>query len=249
MLKSLYFDVEYEDGYFWDQFVFGDGISIEDMMNLLVRYKNGVVMMYFLIVYVLWEGLRVNFNGIKGWIEMEVVENSYVNLGGDQLLEGCLEWSIILLRLLFELFGEVEIGEVKGVYGGGDNVLLQDLFGVLVLDEYMRVVSYVDGVVSILMGIVVNRFIVMGQVVFVDDILKVFDNQRRYNFSIVVIMINLKLFNLICLLLFVVVVVLVVVLVLLDVGVLVMEEFLWVEMGMVLRLGLVVVVVRVVELL
>lgn len=34
-LKVMYFDVEYEDVYYCDQFVFFDGISIEDMMNFL----------------------------------------------------------------------------------------------------------------------------------------------------------------------------------------------------------------------
>ncbi|KAK4663890.1 uncharacterized protein QC763_501890 [Podospora pseudopauciseta] len=175
-LKSLYLDAEHEDGYFRDQSVFGDGISIEDTMNLLVRYKNGAVMTYSLTAYAPWEGLRVNFNGTKGRIEMEVVENSYVNSGGDQSLEGCLERSTILLRPLFEPPGEVEIGEAKGAHGGGDDVLLQDLFGEPVSDEYMRAASHVDGAASILTGIAANRSIATGQVVFVDDILKVPDN-------------------------------------------------------------------------
>jgi predicted dehydrogenase len=49
-LKCLYLDAEHEDGYFRDQSVFGDGISIEDTMNVLVRYKNGAVMTYSLTV-------------------------------------------------------------------------------------------------------------------------------------------------------------------------------------------------------
>lgn len=172
-LKSLYLNAEHEDGYHRDQSVFGDGISIEDTMNLLVRYRNGAVMTYSLTAYSPWEGLRVSFNGTRGRLEMEVVENSYVNSGGDQSLEGCLERRTILLRPLFEAPREVEIEESKGAHGGGDNVLLQDLFGEPVSDEYMRAASHIDGAASILTGIAANKSIATGQVVFVDEVLKV----------------------------------------------------------------------------
>ncbi len=172
-LKALYLDAEHEDGYYRDQSVFGDGISIEDTMNLLVRYRNGAVMTYSLTAYAPWEGLRVNFNGTGGRIEMEVVENSYVNSGGDQSLEGSIERRSILLRKLFEPPREIEIETSKGAHGGGDSVMLQDLFGEPVSDEYMRAASHVDGAASILTGIAANRSIATGQVVMVDDILKV----------------------------------------------------------------------------
>lgn len=84
-LKAMYLDAEHEDAYYRDQSVFGDGINIEDTMNLLVTYKNGAVMTYSLTAYAPWEGFRVNFNGTGGRLEVEVVENSYVNSGGDQV--------------------------------------------------------------------------------------------------------------------------------------------------------------------
>lgn len=84
-LKAMYLDAEHEDAYYRDQSVFGDGINIEDTMNLLVKYKNGAVMTYSLTAYAPWEGFRVNFNGTGGRLEVEVVENSYVNSGGDQV--------------------------------------------------------------------------------------------------------------------------------------------------------------------
>jgi hypothetical protein len=46
---------------------FGDGISIEDTMNVLVKYTNGVQMSYSLNVYSPWEGYRVMFFGTKGY--------------------------------------------------------------------------------------------------------------------------------------------------------------------------------------
>jgi predicted dehydrogenase len=172
-LKALYQDAEHEDGYYRDQSVFGDGISIEDTMNVLVRYRNGAVMTYSLTAYAPWEGFRVNFNGTGGRLEVEVVENSYVNSGGDQSLEGSIERRSILLRPLFEPPREVEIEASKGAHGGGDSVLLQDLFGEPVSDEYMRAASHIDGAASILTGIAANKSIATGQVVYVDDILKV----------------------------------------------------------------------------
>ncbi|NLW55850.1 MAG: Gfo/Idh/MocA family oxidoreductase, partial [Firmicutes bacterium] len=47
-LKAMYLDAEHEDGYYRDQSVFGDGISIEDTMGVLVRYKNKAILTYSL---------------------------------------------------------------------------------------------------------------------------------------------------------------------------------------------------------
>ncbi|KAK3385936.1 hypothetical protein B0H63DRAFT_189597 [Podospora didyma] len=172
-LKAMYLDAEHEDGYYRDQSVFGDGINIEDTMNLLVRYRNGAVMSYSMTAYAPWEGFRVNFNGTGGRLEVEVVENSYVNSGGEQAEEGSLERRSILLRPLLEKPREIEIGGSTGAHGGGDTVLLNDLFGEPVTDEYMRAASHIDGAASILTGIAANKSIATGQVVFVDDILHV----------------------------------------------------------------------------
>ncbi|PYH97198.1 NAD(P)-binding protein [Aspergillus ellipticus CBS 707.79] len=68
-LKALYADAEEEDGYFRDQSVFGDGISIEATMGVLVRYRSGAVLTYSLTAYAPWEGFRVNFTGSWcGWL-------------------------------------------------------------------------------------------------------------------------------------------------------------------------------------
>ncbi|KAL2672451.1 hypothetical protein Neosp_013162 [[Neocosmospora] mangrovei] len=172
-LKAMYLDAEHEDSYYRDQSVFGDGISIEDTMNLLVTYRNGASLTYSLTAYAPWEGFRVSFNGTGGRLEVEVVENSYVNSGGDQSLEGSLESRKIVLRPLFEKPREIEIEESVGAHGGGDAILLNDLFGEPVSDEYMRAASHVDGAASILTGIAANRSIATGQAVNVDDILVV----------------------------------------------------------------------------
>ncbi|KAK8065527.1 oxidoreductase [Apiospora hydei] len=172
-LRALYLDAEHEDAYYRDQSVFSDGISIEDTMNLLVRYRNGAVMTYSLTAYAPWEGFRVSFNGTGGRLELEVVENSYVNSGGDQAAEGNIEKTTLLLRPLFEKPLEVEIPAGVGAHGGGDTVLLNDLFGVPTTDDCMRAASHIDGALSILTGIAANRSIATGQVVHVDDVLRI----------------------------------------------------------------------------
>ena len=120
---------KHEDGYQRDQSVFGDGISIEDTMGVLVRYKNKAILTYSLNAYLPWEGFNVAFNGSKGRIEVKVVEQSYVNSGGDKALEGAVSAQTINV---FPMFGDpydVQIEEGRGGHGGGDPILLNDLFG------------------------------------------------------------------------------------------------------------------------
>ncbi|PGH27215.1 hypothetical protein AJ80_01172 [Polytolypa hystricis UAMH7299] len=172
-LKAMYLDAEKEDEYYRDQSVFGDGISIEDTIGVMVRYRSGTVLTYSLTAYAPWEGFRVNFTGSKGRLEVEVVENSYVNSGGEQALEGSLERRSIILRPLFSKPEEIEIANSVGGHGGGDPQLLNDIFGTPAEDPYRRAASHIDGALSILTGIAANRSMRTGQVVRVDDVLKI----------------------------------------------------------------------------
>jgi hypothetical protein len=98
------------------------------------------------------------------------VENSYVSSGGEQAAEGSLRRKTLLLRPLFGKPQEIEIPEGKGSHGGGDVVLLDDLFGDPVSDRYLRAASHVDGALSILTGIAANRSMATGQAVNVDEV-------------------------------------------------------------------------------
>ncbi|GIQ64232.1 dehydrogenase [Paenibacillus cisolokensis] len=171
-LKAMYLDAEHEDGYHRDQSVFGDGISIEDTMGVTVRYRNKAILTYSLNAYMPWEGFNVAFNGSKGRIEMKVVEQSYVNGGGDKALEGAVVGEHILV---FPMFGEpyrVEIERKQGGHGGGDPILLNDLFGVPEDDPLRRAATHRDGAMSILTGIAANHSIRTGQPVKVDSLLR-----------------------------------------------------------------------------
>ena len=172
-LKRLYLDAEGDDGYIRDQSVFGDNISIEDTMNVLVRYNNGAQMSYSLNAYSPWEGFRVSITGTKGRIEMEVIEAVYINAGGDSASEGVVKGKTITV---YPMFGEpynVPIEEGAGGHGGGDAVLLNDLFGIPVEDPYKRAASHIDGAMSILTGIAANKSIASGMPVDVMNLVQI----------------------------------------------------------------------------
>lgn len=171
-LKAMYLDAEHEDGYRRDQSVFGDGINIEDTMGVLVRYKNNAILTYSLNAYMPWEGYRIAFNGTKGRIEMSIIEQSYVNSGGDKALEGAVIGKTLNVFPMFGTPYTVEVDEGKGGHGGGDPVLLNDLFGVPKEDPFNRAANHVDGAKSILTGIAANRSIQTGQAVAVDSLVK-----------------------------------------------------------------------------
>jgi len=171
-LKAMYLDAEPEDGYRRDQSVFGDGISIEDTMGVIVRYRNQAILTYSLTAYAPWEGYRIAFNGSKGRIEMEVVEQSYVNSGGEKSDEGAILGHRIRVMPMFGAPYEAKVEEAAGGHGGGDPVLLNDLFGTPVNDPWNRAANHVDGARSILTGIAANRSIRTGQAVQVADLVK-----------------------------------------------------------------------------
>src|SRR3712207_2999087 len=130
----MYLEAEHEDGYLRDRSVFGEGISIEDDMAVLVRYQNRAIMSYHLTAYSPWEGYRVAFNGTKGRLEYEVHENTYVsgsredtNLPELRDAEEVVvdEPTSILIRPQWgkPLRVEVESGS-EGGHGGGDKRML-----------------------------------------------------------------------------------------------------------------------------
>ena len=161
-LRRLYLDAEADDGYIRDQSVFGDNISIEDTMNVLVQYKNGAQLSYSLNAYSPFEGFRVSFTGTKGRMELFVNEGVYVNAGGDSAMEGVTDCERITVYPLFAKPYEVEIEKGIGGHGGGDTVLLNDIFGTPEPDKFHRAASYVDGAMSILTGISANKSIASG---------------------------------------------------------------------------------------
>ena len=140
-------------------------------MGVMVRYQSGAILTYSLNAYMPWEGFRVAFNGDKGRIQMSVVESSYVNGGGDSAREVAVSGVSIGV---FPMFGEpyeVPFETGKGGHGGGDPVLLNDIFGVPEPDPFKRAASHIDGAMSILTGIAANQSIASGRPVEIKELL------------------------------------------------------------------------------
>jgi predicted dehydrogenase len=181
-LNGLYYNAESEDCYYRDQSVFGDGISIEDSMSVMVKYRNKAVMTYALNAFCPWEGYRVCFNGTKGRLEFNVVEKSYVsghhedfNMPGMRELEGQKE--TLVPEIIFQpLWGKPQVidydkGDLGG-HGGGDVRLLNDVFKGVKDNSLKHSAGYLDGAMSILTGIAANESFKTGMPVKVSDLVK-----------------------------------------------------------------------------
>jgi predicted dehydrogenase len=170
-MKALYLDAEADSGYIRDRSVFSDDISIEDTMGVMVRYRNNAILTYSLNAYMPWEGYNVVFNGSKGRLEVGVTEKSYINAGGKKGDEGALVGKRLVMNPMFGKPYDIPFEEGKGGHGGGDLVMLNDIFGDPAPDRFKRAASHIDGAYSILTGIAANKSIASGGPVKISDLL------------------------------------------------------------------------------
>jgi predicted dehydrogenase len=182
-LAALYLDAEQYDGYLRDRDVFGEGITIEDNLALVVDYASGATMSYSLNAHCPWEGYRVAVNGTLGRAELEVVERGAV-LAGDGLhpaidpsLSGHDEQSSLrpagerlIVQKHWQEAREVPILSAAGGHGGGDALLLSDVFVGSGDDPLSRPADWTDGIRSIAVGIAGNRSLETGLPVNVEDL-------------------------------------------------------------------------------
>lgn len=173
-MKELYRDCEEHDGYFRDRCVFSPLIDIEDSMNLVVRYRSGVVMSYSLNAFCPKEGYVVTFNGTRGRLEHTTLETSYVSgAAGSQVHETLRRGSSIWVFPHFEEPHPVELWSGEGAHGGGDRLLLEEIFlPEPPPDRYKRAAGPADGAWSILTGIAANRSMERGAAVSVPSLVK-----------------------------------------------------------------------------
>ncbi len=180
-LMGLYYNAESEDGYYRDQSVFGDCISIEDNMGVMVRYKNNVVMTYSLCAHCPWEGYRVVFNGTKGRLEFNVVESPFCEAEGEDFNHfGMSEMKGDRAKLVPEILFQPHWGKPQVIeystdtlagHGGGDDRLLKHLFVGVDDDPLGLAADYVDGAKSILTGIGANISMKTGEPVKVQELI------------------------------------------------------------------------------
>ena len=182
-LKALYLDAEEHDGYIRDRDVFSEGITIEDNLALVVDYASGATLSYSLNAHAPWEGYRVAVNGTEGRVELDVVERgalvpgeglhpvldpSAVDAGSSGSLRP--EGERLLVQRHWEAAYEVPIVNGDGGHGGGDALLLSDLFVGPGEDPLARPADWRDGVRSIAVGIAGNRSLESGLPVRVADL-------------------------------------------------------------------------------
>lgn len=181
-LRKLYLDQEHLDGYRRDQDVFGEGITIEDNLAVVVDYSRGTTLSYSLNAHSPWEGYRVAINGTHGRAELEVVERAAVQpaSGGspvdpsvtvddqDSLLRRRGER--LLVQRHWERAREVPIISGQGHHGGGDTLLLADVFRGAQEDPLGRPSDYLDGVHSVAVGHAANESLASGGPIQVADL-------------------------------------------------------------------------------
>ncbi|PJE95881.1 dehydrogenase [Streptomyces carminius] len=195
LYKEIYLDQEHHDGYRRDQDVFDPGITIEDNLSLVVDYASGASMAYSLNAHAPWEGYTVGVNGTEGRAELTVVERGSVRVDADghvvidpsarpDLVDGGTDGTDdaerpvgerLVVQRHFEPAREVPIPKAGGGHGGGDDVLLCDVFAGAEGgspgspgspgDPLGRAASWRDGVRSVAVGLAANRSLTTGQAV------------------------------------------------------------------------------------
>jgi predicted dehydrogenase len=175
-LKAIYLDNEKYDGYYRDRCVFRPGIDIEDTMNVLVNFDNSATLCYSLNAFNSWEGYNIVFNGTKGRLEHSIVEKIYVS--GTDTVQGGIEEGGVRTRVL-PLRGtarDLEVWTGEGGHGGGDRVLLADLFSPEKnADKYLRAADHRSGAYSILTGVAANHSFLTGQPTEIADLVQNID--------------------------------------------------------------------------
>lgn len=183
-LAALYLAAEQHDGYQRDRSVFDDGITAEDNLSAIVDYSGGSVLTYALNAHCPWEGYRVAVNGTAGRAELEVVERAEVVPAGEAeaahvdpsaVAVTAAEAGVrergerLVVQRHFEPARRVEIPAGVGGHGGGDALLLRDVFVGPVADELGRPSDHRDGLRAIAVGVCGNASLASGMPVDVAE--------------------------------------------------------------------------------
>ena len=118
-----------------------------DNQAVLMQFENGVVANLRMMAFTQNGGRITRFFGTEGVIEYNETENYIETRTYDMQKE-----RVSLTSLADDLSG----------HGGGDTVLLNDIFGVPDHDPYKRAAGYIDGAMSILTGISANKSMASG---------------------------------------------------------------------------------------
>jgi len=158
-MTALYADNERHDGYFRDRCVFSSEIDIDDTMRAAITYESGVAVNYMLTAYTPGEGYRVVFHGKRGELTLETIERPYLEPDGSLPRPAPPERSAVVVQPLFSRPYELAIPEAEGEHGGGDALMLRELFGRGGADPLLRAADDRAGAWSALVGAAANASI------------------------------------------------------------------------------------------
>ncbi len=164
--QGIYLNAEKETGYLRDQNVFRSGITIEDTMGVLVRYRDGTLLNYSLNAFSPYEGYTVSFTCERGRVEYREFHGSHI-LGQPEdspLVNEHGSWKAELH--VFPHFQNpylISIPHAEGGHGGGDPLLQEQIFSLEPpLDPWGRSAGHEQGAASILVGAAANRSMESG---------------------------------------------------------------------------------------
>lgn len=174
MEHALYLGAaERESGYVRDRNVFRPDIDIEDAMNVLVRYRTGVLLNYSLNAFSPYEGYRVAFNGDRGRLEYREFHGAHI-VGQSEVGAEHLHGEKHELRVFphFKAPYTVPVPVIRGDHGGSDPLLQEQIFSAQPpADPFQRSAGHEQGAASILIGIAANASIASGQPVSLASLL------------------------------------------------------------------------------
>lgn len=174
-----------EDGYVRNRGVTEPGVDIEDNLAAVVTYERGPLLSYSLNAHAPWEGYPVAVNGTEGRLELDVVERADVSAGpqvvdpsarrdspasrdpGDPV---CRPGTRLVLQRHWEPAREVPLQDDPSAHGGGDRLLVDDVFRGTAPDPLGRRAGLSDGLRSVLVGIAGNQSLGSGAPVRIADV-------------------------------------------------------------------------------
>jgi hypothetical protein len=164
--------------------VFAPGITIEDNLAVLVGYRSGTTLTYSLNAHSPWEGYRVALNGTAGRLELAVVERGHVRPTGTAGMvdRPAIDPSLspdhpaaatatnprpagahLRLQHHWSLAQDQPIPHGDGPHGGGDTLLLDDIFlPTPTPDPLRRRAGLLDGLRASGIGIAANHSLETG---------------------------------------------------------------------------------------
>jgi hypothetical protein len=164
-------------------------VTTEDNLAVVVDYEGGATLTYALNAHSPWEGYRLAVNGTEGRAELEVVERAAVTVGADGkvLVDPSAQpesttragGQRLTLQRHWEVAQDVPIEEGEGGHGGGDALLLSDVFRGPGEDWLERPSNWLDGVRSIAVGMAGNESLRTGLPVKIADLGLGVDLARR----------------------------------------------------------------------